>query len=389
MLSRHFRLWALAGSCALALSAGGSAQQSQPKNSVQVKIEDGPADRKESLIDPAPFVHVNGPVHMNANLLGNDARPLHATSIRTTFNIDGKVIFSGLPIGRMVVQNQPLAMESDKRARTGFISVYELDKLTITLEVEVVPSKTGPGRQQRRDAAMFRYCVHNQDSQPHKVGVRVFLNPLIGDSADVLFVTPDQPNKALDGVELKGKDMPNYVRLSARPKTGHAAHLTYSFGPDFERPGRLVLTGRRDATDGWNLQPVPAMGTSGVGFYWDPKEIEPGAKRNLAYGFGGGIASRPEGEGVVQTVFGGSFEPGNLFTVTAYVKYPAHAQVLTLELPAGMELVEGKELRPVPQAHDEYSLVSWKARTLKTGRFVLRVHSSAGASHTKIITVSR
>ena len=34
-------------------------------------------------------------------------------------------------------------------------------------------------------------------------------------------------------------------------------------------------------------------------------------------------------------------------------------------------------------------MVLWKARVLDTGRFTVRVHSSTGTTHSKIITISR
>jgi hypothetical protein len=86
---------------------------------------------------------------------------------------------------------------------------------------------------------------------------------------------------------------------------------------------------------------------------------------------------------------GGSFEPGKLFTVTAHVLDPAPGQSLTLELPAGMERVEGKERQPVPiNLDDANSMVLWKARVLSPGQFALRVHSSTGLTQTKLITIT-
>src|SRR5262249_30424199 len=142
--------------------------------------------------------------------------------------------------------------------------------------------------------------------------------------------------------------------------------------------------------DGWNFQVMPAGGDTAYAFYWDSKEVKPGGKRDMAYGYGGGIAASPEPEGVVSLALGGSFEPGKLFTVSAQVHDPAVGPALSLELPDGMELVEGKLHQPVPPAVDEQpSIVVWKARVLRTGEFTLRVRSSTGVTHTKIISVSR
>jgi hypothetical protein len=87
----------------------------------------------------------------------------------------------------------------------------------------------------------------------------------------------------------------------------------------------------------------------------------------------------------------GSFEPGKLFTIAAYVREPSPGQSLSLELPAGMERVEGKERQPVPLpiGEGDMSLVLWKARVLHTGEFPLRVRSSSGITQGKIISISR
>src|SRR5207302_5882716 len=106
--------------------------------------------------------------------------------------------------------------------------------------------------------------------------------------------------------------------------------------------------------------------------------------------FGQGIAPRADGDGSMAIVLGGSFEPGKLFTVQTEVLEPAAGQSLTLELPKGMQLLEGRERQPVPAVDDEgHTMVLWKARVLNTGQFNLRVHSSTGMTQTKIITISR
>ncbi len=124
--------------------------------------------------------------------------------------------------------------------------------------------------------------------------------------------------------------------------------------------------------------------------YWDPKEVKPHTTRKFAFAFGQGIAPSPDGDGLVAVDFSGSFEPGKLFTIAARVQDPAHGQTLTLELPAGMERIEGQLRQPVPAVdEDGNTMVLWKARVLETGRFPVRVHSSTGTTQTKIVTISR
>jgi hypothetical protein len=210
-----------------------------------------------------------------------------------------------------------------------------------------------------------------------------------------LFAAPTKPNQILDGVELKDKDVPDYVQVLQVPNLqnpGFVAHFTYNLGKSFERANRVVLTslGGAFGPNGWDMQVFRAGGDSAIGYFWDPKDIPPGRKRSLAYAYGEGIATNPEGEGVVAVALGGSFEPGKLFTVSAYVQDPAPGQHLALELPAGVERVEGKQRQPVPELDENgNAMVLWKARVLRPGRFPIRVQSSTGVTQTKVVTVSR
>jgi hypothetical protein len=133
------------------------------------------------------------------------------------------------------------------------------------------------------------------------------------------------------------------------------------------------------------------MGDSACGVFWQPVDIKPGGKREFAYGYGQGIVPPLEGEGQYEVRLGGSFEPGKIFTVTALVSGPAPGQSLTLDLPEGMEAVEGKSLQPVPQPSEDQanSAVMWKARVTRPGTFPLQIRSSTGTTQTKLVTVEK
>ena len=93
--------------------------------------------------------------------------------------------------------------------------------------------------------------------------------------------------------------------------------------------------------------------------------------------------------GQFEVVLGGSFEPGKLFTVAAYVQDPAQGQTLSLEMPKGMQRIEGKERQPVPEVdEDGNAMVMWKGRVENVGRFPLRIHSSTGVTQTKIVAIT-
>lgn len=389
----------LAGGLVLGIALVGSSQEPAPRPPVLVKIQDEKPTEQPVVvighsgpIDPTQHIQVQNQGNMMVNLRVNN-QTLHLGFIQTLFHVDGQVMYPGNPPGQMKVQNQPLPKKKDGRPRSGSMSVYEIGKLVITQEVEVVPTKAAkPDQKRRLDSAMITYFVENKDDKPHKFGVRIFMDVFIVNNDGALFAAPTIPGKVLDGVELKGKTIPDYLQFLQQPDVknpGFVAHMTYNFGKAFEMPDRIVLTSLGAQIDQWNLAVQQAGGDSAMGVFWEPKEIKAGAKRKIAYAYGQGIAPSPEGDGNVVLALGGSFEPGKLFTVSAHVLDPAPGQSLTLELPPGMERVEGKERQPVPIVTDDAnSMVLWKARVLNTGTFNVRVHSSTGVTQGKIIAIT-
>jgi hypothetical protein len=190
---------------------------------------------------------------------------------------------------------------------------------------------------------------------------------------------------------LQGKTMPAYVQVLQVPNLqnpGQVGQFTLKLGTSLESPSRMALTNLGVCFQGWDVPAAPA-GDSAVAIFFDDKEVPAHGKRSMGYAYGIGLASSPESEGRVTLALGGSFEPGKLFTLTAYVEEPVEGQNLTLQLPEGMELVEGKEVQPVPPPEGTGSIVQWRARVQRLGQFPVRVRSSTGLTQTKTITVSR
>ncbi len=383
----------------LALALAGDSQEPGGKRPVQVTIR----DEKPQTV--AADVASTGPVdpvqHVQVGMQGNmmitvrvDNQTMHLGAIQTMLQIDGQVMFPGNPPGRLVLQNQPLKKGKDGKGRSGFLTVYEVNKLVISQEVEPVATRAAkPGQRRRIDSALVRYTIENKDNVPHKVGVRIFMDVYIVNNDGALFAAPTEPGKVLDGVELKGKKVPDYIQFLQNPdlkNPGFVAHMTLNFGRAFETPDKAVLTRLGAFVNQWDLAAMQAMGDSAMGVYWGPRELKAGAKRQIAYGYGQGIVPSPEGDGHVAVALDGSFEPGKLFNIAAFVNDPAPGQTLRLELPTGMQLVEGKERQPVPAMdEDGNTMVLWKARVERTGQFAVRVHSSTGATQTKLVTITR
>jgi len=378
------------------LATGSFSQEPVQPFKVTIK-DDKPAIKlveSNLKIDPAQHVQVNGGGGMMINVRVNN-QTMHLGMIQTVVKVDNQV-HANNNFGGVFRQNQPLPKKPGGKARVGFVSVSNFNKIVITQTVEVVPTLPAKGAKMRRqDSVMVTYEVENKDNKPHQVGLRVWFDVFIVNNDGALFAAPNKPGKILDGVELKDKDVPDYLQFLQVPNLqnpGFVAHMTYDFGKAFERPNRVILTSLGGAfnPNGWDMMVFQAGGDSAMGFYWDPKELTPGKKRNLAYGYGQGICPKLQGDGEFNVALGGSFEPGKVFTISAYVQDPFPGQTLTLELPDSMERVEGKARQPVPAPDDNgHTMVLWKARVLRTGDFHLRVHSSSGVSHGKMISVTR
>jgi hypothetical protein len=388
MFLRGLGLAAVVAATLITLSAAG-----QPAP-VKVTIKDEKPVIVEAVLPVDPTQHVQ--LQTQGNMMFSvrvDNQTTHLGVIQALFKVDEQVLFPGNPPSQLTVQNQGLAKNKSAKVRNGSRSVCQIGKLVVTQEVEVIPTKAKAGQKRRLDSVLVHYLVENKDSQPHKFGLRTFMDVFIVDNDGALFAAPTQPGKVLDGVELKGKLVPEYLQFLQRPdlkNPGFIAHMTFNLGKQFDMPDRIILTNLGAQIDQWNLGVMQAMGDSAMGVFWEPKEIKPGGKRSIAYAYGQGIAPVAEGEGQITINLSGSFEPGKLFTISAMVQDPAPGQSLALELPAGMELMEGKERQPVPAHNDDgNSMVLWKARVLDMGQFTVRVRSSTGVTQAKIVTISR
>jgi hypothetical protein len=76
------------------------------------------------------------------------------------------------------------------------------------------------------------------------------------------------------------------------------------------------------------------------------------------------------------------------FIISAHVEHPLRGQALTLELPDGLERVDGKEIQPVAvDAESNSSFVTWRVRGLRPGEFESKVRSSSGTVQSAKIKV--
>jgi hypothetical protein len=389
----------------LGLAVAGAARAAQERTSsppVKVTITDEKpvivdtdspsASSGSSLpIDPVKRIMFT-PGGLTANIRSENNQTLHLSHF-PSFQIDGRLYQQGQG-GQALYFNRPLPKDKGPKYREGYVSAYKYGDVQVTVTVGLIPTKPAKGATKRHlDSVLIHYLTENKGGQPHKFGLRLYMDTFVIDNDGCLFAAPTMPDKVLNGVELKGKKLPPYVQLLQRPdlkNPGYVSHLSLNLGGRMEKPDRVVLTAFAEGFNTWECRPIAANGDSALAVFWEAKEIKPGGKREVAYAYGKGLAAGA-GDGRFDVALGGSFEPGKTFKVSALVHDPAPGQVLSLELPPGMALVEGKELQPVPvpMGEETVSLVVWQARVQRPGEYAVRVHSNTGVTQGKRVNIAR
>jgi hypothetical protein len=359
---------------------------------VSVKIHPERVEAAQAVlpVEPNPRIQIQYVGMMGFGLMVDNRHHLccGAGAIRTNFKIDERIVYPN------VQGKQPLPPGPFNKKRHGQQTAWAVDNLQITQVLEIVPSKSSDTKRWL-DTVLIKYVVENNDQRPRRVGVRVHIDTMCGDNDGALFAAPTtHPGKILDGIELKGKEFPDFVQILERPdlkNPGFVGYYTLKMPGKLIGPDRFMATAHAQNDNGWDIPAVKANGDSDCAIFWQPREIQPGAKVEFACAYGRGLATLPENEGRVKLTLSGSFEPGKQFMVTAYVEEPVANQTLLLELPAGLELLEGRELQPVPAppSGSATSVVTWKARARELGSFDIRIRSSNGVTRTWPITLAR
>ena len=385
----------------LVLLGSGSDGQA-PSGPVKVTIKDSKQLMGEVAlpIDPTPHALAQHSGGFAFGIKVDDKRITCSEqgSIWCHLRVDGQEHQLGFDLQGMGQQQpRPLPNSSFGKKRSGFETVWNTNEVKVTQVVELVPSrptsKNSTQQKRRMDTYRISYIVENiaKDGRPRKIEFKSCIDILVVFNDGALYASPTtHPGKVLNGVTLRGKEMPDYVHVLERPDVnspGFVATLTFKQSKG-DNPDVFVMTNLGAVHQGWE-PPAQGAGDSACCILWNAKEVRAGEKRTMVYAYGGGFATDPENDGRVSLALGGSFEPNKLFTISAVVDDPAPNQALTLELPAGLEPRRGREIQPVPPppANSASSMVLWKARVLRTGDFEIKVRSSTGVTQVKQVSI--
>lgn len=173
------------------------------------------------------------------------------------------------------------------KKRTGFETVFVNNDIRFTQIVELVPSrptsKTATQQKRRMDTHRISYVVENiaKDGRPRKIDLKSCIDILVVHNDVALYASPTtHPGKVLNGVTLRGKEVPDYVQVLERPDVnnpGFVATLTFKHSKG-DNPDVFVMTNLGAVEQGWE-PPAQAAGDSACCILWNAKEVKAGEKR--------------------------------------------------------------------------------------------------------------
>ncbi|HEV3203397.1 MAG TPA: hypothetical protein VGY77_03390 [Gemmataceae bacterium] len=314
----------------------------------------------------------------------------------TCIRLDGRETLFGIRPGEWVQNNyfEVLKQVPVGKNRRGWMSYwkYPNDKVLVRQTVEIVPNE----QTLLLDTCLVHYLIENQDTIPHKVGIRVMLDTYIGANDGVPFIIPGQQGLLETKRIFDQKNIPDYIEALEYPNLtnpGTIAHLGLKLqgikirrtDPDVEPLEKLVVCrwpGNSEKRWSWDYkamnEPPDEKKDSCVVLYWEEQDMEPMARRALAFTYGVGRISSSSGN--IGITVGGSFQPGKDFTLTAYVKNPKDNQTVKLNLSKGLSLTQGEGGEDQKEEQtlgggQELSQVSWRVKAAVEGVHTLEVAS--------------
>jgi hypothetical protein len=311
------------------------------------------------------------------------------------------------PRGGWRESERPLGQDATGRERIGrqSIYVYGQEQVEVTQTVEIIPGPCAAGETHRRlDTCLVRYHIDNRDQRAHRVGLRFVLDTYIGANDGVPFTIPGSAGLCDTQKEFDAPNLvPDFIQALERPNLedpGTVAHVTLRLGGRIEPPNRVALcrwdnelvgAGGDESQIKWEFPVRPIGFDSAVVLYWDDRELSAGQVRDVGFAYGLGHVATSAGSRLGLTT-GGDLRPETPFTLTAYVSSPLPRETVTLSLPGGLALAEGRlteDVPPVPPgAVSRNSPVTWKLKANRVGRYTLRVTSSSGESQSLTVTIT-
>lgn len=227
------------------------------------------------------------------------------------------------------------------------------------VQVEQVLGFTRSSTTGLKDTARIAYRITNQDDVPHRVGMRLVLDTMLGANDGAPFRVHDQA-VTTDSMYTRA-EMPDFWQAFDSLSDPQVMAQGTLKGPDVTAPDRVFFTNWGVLAESlWDFdfqlgRDFTRKGEfeldSAIALFWDPVTLSPGESisRVTYYGLGGiTIAPGRLSLGVTSpAVITRSSSGPTRFPIVAYIENTGEGEarevVATLQLPAGLALVEGQK----------------------------------------------
>jgi hypothetical protein len=258
---------------------------------IRIRVNPGPQEAGRFAIDTTGG-DPSRPADDNQVLIYGSREPW--TSY-TTVMIDGSASVFGGPTERRAGKSAPAGVMSQAPQVAGdsIICVSRFGDIEVKQELGLVRSPTT----KVKDTARIAYQITNRSSAPHKVGLRLVLDTMLGANDGAPLRTGD---RAIDhATSLTGAELPDYWQaFDSLSQPAVIAQGTLR-APGLTPPDRLEMVDWGTLADApWDF-PFPAGADftrqgeaeqdTAVALYWEPASLAPGETRTYAtlYGVGG------------------------------------------------------------------------------------------------------
>jgi hypothetical protein len=266
---------------------------------------------------------------------------------------------------------------------------YHHEQVRVTQYVQIVP-----GANNVLDTVLIYYTAKNTGTAPQKIGIRVMLDTFIGNNDGVPFTVPGEEGFVTTKAEYEADKVPDYVEVIENPDSSSDPGTIARVGLKGLRWGDVELLdpekvricqfpGKFVKWD-WDVQPIgKGKGAdSCVAVYWPEKDVAAKGTMHVAMTYGLGKLEISE---KLAISLPRSARPGKAFVVTAYIYGATKGQTVKLDLPAGVELVEGSAEQAVAE-DAKRTQVFWKVRAPREGNFP--ISATSGRARAQPVNIS-
>src|SRR5262249_162539 len=138
----------------------------------------------------------------------------------TVVKVNGETIEFGGSAGNWLHQDAPLPPDPKQQKVRGTRSVWAIGQpnngLHFTQTLAIVPRKQpvliGGESKRLLDTVLVRYTIENKDSRPHRAGLRIQVDTLIGSNDGVPFTVPGLPGLVNAFHDFQGPRVPDFLQ---------------------------------------------------------------------------------------------------------------------------------------------------------------------------------